>query len=58
MIRFVRCFSHYWREYDAFLEFWMERKEQLAVLISGGEYWYKNRLDYAWKNACDAWKHC
>lgn len=57
MIRFIQHFAMYWREYDSFLYYWSERKEQLEKLIDAGEYWYKSRFDYAWKNAVLWWKH-
>ena len=46
----------YWKEYDSFLSYWSEHEDVLVELISDGEYWYKNRFDYAWRNSMLWWR--
>ena len=57
MIRFAKYFVYHWREYTFFRWFWSERQEQYQELIDKGEYHYKNRFDFAWRNAKVQWKH-
>ena len=48
---------YHWREYTFFLWFWSERQEQYQKMIDKGEYHYKNRFDFALRNALVNWKH-
>lgn len=57
MIRFIKYFMYHWRDYTFFRWFWSERQEQYNELIKNGEYHYKNRFDFALRNALVEWKH-
>ena len=57
MIRFWRYFWHEWREYPLFMWFCSTRQKQLEELKEQGEWFPKNRFDYAWVNAKIRWKH-
>lgn len=57
MMRFIRFFISNWKDYPIFRAFCETRPRMMAEARASGDYIYKGRFDYAWRNTRLYYKH-